>query len=208
LLDIHHLSRPLRQAILAPAVTDFLGLLFDSPVLLAESQGFLRDPTTGPRQDSAIAGFSPPHHFVSAWIALEDADPATGAPFVCPGSHRLPDFLFAGRYKSMQEARRAGHADLSRDCARHAALLAAAAGPDGFETLDLRPAAGSVVIRHPDLVHGGTPPEAMATRRGLAARLCPRYAMPLYAERLAVRPRPHDGHGTMTGIYPELELLD
>lgn len=79
-LDIHWMSRAVRDLIFAPEVTTFLGLLFDPPFLLMHSRGFLRDtmamPATGKRR------------FVTVWINLEGPDNDAGILLVHPGTHR------------------------------------------------------------------------------------------------------------------------
>jgi hypothetical protein len=84
-LDFHYLSRPVRALMFAEQITEFLGLVFDSPALLAHSRSVLRDAAPRPHRDAGA--YSLPHQFVTAWIALEESGEALE---YFPGSHRLP----------------------------------------------------------------------------------------------------------------------
>jgi hypothetical protein len=91
----------------------------------------VRDSAQESHQDSAYVTYTLPLKFAASWVALEDvsigagelsmattgtAAPGTGQharparPEVrsvrvyYPGSHRLPDFRYSGRYKSLSEA--------------------------------------------------------------------------------------------------------
>lgn len=83
-LDFHYLSRPVRTLLFAQQIAEFLGLVFDSPALLAHSRGVLRDASPAPHRDGGA--YSLPLHFVTAWIALEE----TTEPLeYYGGTHRL-----------------------------------------------------------------------------------------------------------------------
>jgi hypothetical protein len=82
-LDPHYLSRPVRSLLLAEPVAEFLGLVFDSPALLAHSRGVLRDATPQPHRDAGA--YSLPLQFVTAWFSLEAA---SVPPEYHAGTHR------------------------------------------------------------------------------------------------------------------------
>ncbi len=206
-LDVHHLSKAVRSLILAPPVAGFLMQLFDSPLHVTASEGVLRPILRLPRQDSALMGHSAQRLFVGIWFGLDDP-PSGEALHVYPGSHRLPDFKYGERYKSVEEARRMAEGGLAEQEARHTEQMLTSIRRGGLERLPLAPPHGSVVIWHPDLTYEITPAVGLDVRRGIRAWICPRYSTPLYSERIATRLHTQDGHSFTTGIYPEREPLD
>ena len=65
----------------------------------------------------------------------------------------------------------------------HPVVVAQAIRRAGLERVPLAPDRETVVIMHPDLVHEAVGTTGLAVQRGIFARVCPRYVMPLYAER-------------------------
>ena len=206
-LDIHYLSRAARALILAPPVVRFLTELFDSPLLIAGSEGVLRPNASPPHQDSALIAHSTQRQFAGLWFGLDDP-PAGDAMHLYPGSHRFPDFRYAGRYKSVEEARRMAAGGLAEDEARHTDSLLTALRRGGLERRSLTPPHGSVVVWHPDLVCEVTPVTGLDVRRGIRAWVCPRFATPLYAERAPIRLCAQEGHFFASGAYAQREPLD
>lgn len=204
-LDPHWYSDAIRDAMFTPAITNCLELLFDRKPLVAQSLGFLRGTDQPVRQDSAHAGFSQQRRFVTAWIALDDVTEGNGAPFCYPGSHRFPDFLPAGGYKSLTEAIRMDAADapsLREAEYRHHETLLRTAATRTITEHHLRAKAGDVMIRHADLAHADRQPPQDTTRRSLLAYYCPADIAPLTFEtgRIALR-RHGDGGFYGTAIY-------
>lgn len=206
-LDIHYLSKAVRSLILAPMVVRFLTELFDSPLRIATSEGVLRPIARPPHQDSALIGHSAQRLFAGLWFGLDDP-PSGEALFVYPGSHRLPDFRYAGRYKSIGEARRMAEDGLEAEEARHTHSLLTAIRRGGLVRTPLAPDHGSVVVWHPDSITETTSPSGLDVRRGIRAWVCPRAATPLHAERMAGRLCVQDGHFFDSGSYPDREPLD
>ncbi|HET8996263.1 MAG TPA: hypothetical protein VFN42_06310, partial [Acetobacteraceae bacterium] len=87
-LDIHVMSRAVRNLLFAGQLAEFLGLLFDAPALLTHSRGMLRDAVQPVQRDAAGVGYTLARQWVAAVVLLEDIDPA--AMYVFPASHRLP----------------------------------------------------------------------------------------------------------------------
>lgn len=206
-LDIHYLSKPVRSLILAPPVAAFLTELFDSPLTITASEGVLRPVARLPLQDSALLGHSAQRSFVGLWFGMDD--PTAGeALHVYPGSHQLPDFQYAERYKSAEEARRMGESNVPDQNTRISDRVLTAIRRGGLERLPLAPPYGSVVIRHPDLAYESVATTGLALRRGIRAWVSPRYAVPLYAERVATKLHTQGGHAFTSGLYRDSEPLD
>ena len=206
-LDVHFLSKAVRSLILSIPVARFLTELFDSPLSIVASEGVLRPILRLPRQDSALLGHSAQRRCATLWFGLDDPS-AEDVLHVYPGSHRLPEYLYGGRYKSAEEARRMGGLDVPREEIRHSERLLTAIRRDGLERLALSPPHGSVAIVHPDLVYEMATVTDVSVRRGIRAWVSPRYAVPLYSERMATRLHTHDRHRFTSGIYGDREPLD
>ena len=179
-LDIHYMSRPMRELLFAEPVTELLGLLFDAPTLLTHSRGMLRDAVQPPQRDPAGVGYTLPRRWLTAQVMLEDVDPPSLSCF--PGSHRVP-------------------AAPGQPLERQMAELPIEREPAGGKR-------GRVVLRHPLLVHAAEPLPEGATRRTVLAQYCPRHVAPLYAERMPVTLWPHDTHCFTTPHYTGIDPLD
>jgi hypothetical protein len=206
-LDVHFLSKALRTLILSVPVARFLTELFDSPLSIVASEGVLRPILRLPRQDSASFGHTAQRQCATLWFGLDDP-PNGDALHVYPGSHRLPEYLYGGRYKSAEEARRMGHPAVAGEEIRHAERLLTTIRRGGLERLPLSPPHGSIAILHPDLVYEMSAVTDLSVRRGIRAWIGPHYAVPLYAERMATRLHTHDRHSFTTAIYGDREPLD
>ena len=206
-LDIHFQSKAVRSLILAPPVAAFLTELFDSPLLITASEGFLRPVQRLPRQDSALMGHSAQRLVAGLWFGLDDP-PAGEALHVYPGSHRFPDFQYAERYKSAEEAHRMGIGDVPAQEMYNSDRMLTVIRRGGLERRPLVPPYGSIVIHHPDLAYETVATAGLAVRRGIRAWVCPRTVAPLYSERIRTRPHTENGHTFTTGIYPDREPLD
>lgn len=206
-LDAHYLSRAVRSLILAAPVARFLTELFDSPLRIGASEGALRPIGIPPHQDSALSGHSSQRLFAGVWAGLDDP-PAGEGLYVYPGSHRLPDFCYGHRYKSVEEARRMAEGGLEAEAARHAEALLTAIRRAGLVRTPLAPPHGSVVVWHGDLIHETAEVTGLATRRAIRAWVCPRFVTPLSAERVRAKLRSQDGHVFGSAFYPDREPLD
>jgi hypothetical protein len=202
-LDPHMVSSKLRDLLLDKAVTDFLSAIFCAPPKLTASRAFLRESST-PDRDAAWHAYTVPLQFVAATFALEDSD--DGAALAWPGSHRLPDLLWAGQHLSLQEARRAGAMDLRPAIARREARVRASL--HGQEPRRLKSSAGARTFRHANLIHAATAPEPPLQRRSLTAWYCPSYVTPCHMETTRARTHLHRGFAFSSGVYPALDPLD
>ena len=199
-LDLHMLSRAIRHLLLDKVLTDFLAMLFGAPPHLIESHAFLRE-TAPPDRDAATHACSLPLQFVAVTFVLEDSQ--EGPALTWPGSHRLPDLLWAGQHVSLAEARRANAADLPRAIARREAHVRGLL--HGQEPRRLDAVAGRRIIRHGNLIHAVAAPRPPLQRRTLTAWYCPSYVVPCYLETTRARIHHQDGLAFSSGVYPALD---
>ena len=206
-LDIHHFSPATRALMFCPAVTQFLGLIFESHAFASQTLGFLRGSAQEGHQDSAYVPYTIGRCFAASWIALEDVTLGAGELFYYPGSHRFPDYLYAGAYKSVHEAMRMDAlADPRAAVSLHVAGLEARAAEWGLEKRPFAARRGDALIWHADLVHGGNPVSAEVTRKSLVTHYCPKRLAPLFAEGVDLGLHSHSGHCHTTGHYPLIPL--
>lgn len=210
-IDSHMFSRALRDAMFAPAIMRFLGLIFDATPFASQTLGFLRGSAQEPHQDSAYVAYSIPKNFAATWIALEDVTPDAGELFYWPGSHRFPDFVYGGSYKSVSEARRMGidPQKLQEEIKAHVRKLPAHAAAFGLKQERFLPRAGDVLVWHAELAHGGSPVSRLATRKSLVTHYCPKYLVPLFMEETVTRMHHHSSGGRyVSGAYAALAPME
>jgi hypothetical protein len=197
------ISRAIRHLLLDKVLTDFLALIFGAPPRLIESRAGLRD-AAQPDRDVAWHACSLPLQFVAVTFTLEDSQ--QGAALAWPGSHRLPDLLWAEEHVSLPEARRAGVADLQSAIAQRETRVRSLL--HGQEPRQLDAIAGRRTIRHANLIHASTAPQPLLQRRTLTAWYCPSYVVPCYLETMPARIHVRDGLVFSSGVYPELDPGD
>jgi ectoine hydroxylase-related dioxygenase (phytanoyl-CoA dioxygenase family) len=210
-IDPHMFSRALRDAMFGPEIVRFLALLFETVPLASQTLGFLRGSAQEPHQDSAYVAYSVARNFAATWIALEDATAGAGELLYYPSSHRFPDYLYGGKYKSVSEARRMGvdSENVARDVRAHVKTLPTRAEEMGLERERFLPRAGDVLVWHPELAHGGSPVSQAATRKSLVTHYCPKYLVPLFMERSTCRIYQHSSGGRfVSGAYPWRAPMD
>jgi hypothetical protein len=207
-LDIHHFSPAVRDLIFAPSVAAFLGLIFQSKAFASQTLAFLRGSAQSGHQDSAYVPYTSPRQFAATWIALEDVTIGAGELFYYEGSHRLEDFLFLGRFKSVPEAARSGAAEnLQSQIDAHLVSLEERAKARELKKLQFAAKKGDVLFWHADLVHGGNPVSQSVTRKSIVTHYCPKRLAPLFAERTPVRLFHHDGHLYTSQQYTSFDPL-
>lgn len=208
-LDIHHFSRATRNLIFSAPVAEFLGFIFDAKTFATQTLGFLRGSAQGGHQDSAYVPYTIPRQFAATWIALEDVTLGAGELFYYPGSHRFPDYLYLGGYKSIAEARRmepdGKFGDQVED---HVRSLEQRAREAGIARLPFAAKKGDVLVWHSDLVHGGAPVSRDITRKSVVTHYCPKHVAPLFGEWLPTKIWEHDGHRFTTSHYIGMEPTD
>lgn len=181
--EIHTRSASIRNASFAPAIVEFLTLLFERPILLSQTLGFYRGSAQQVHQDSAYVAYTLPTQFAASWIALEDVSPDAGELCYFPRSHHFPDHLFFGRYKGAWEANR--HLDANggpADAPAFERWLAEEAASRGLKLETFLAKAGDVLIWAANLAHGGRPVSTQRTRKSLVSHYCPSEVSPGYFE--------------------------
>lgn len=184
-LDLHWHSEGIRDLIFAPAIVEFLHLIFERKPLASQSLGFLRGSGQPAHQDTAYVVYSHARRFAASWIALEDVTEGAGELLYYPGSHEFPDFVYGERYKSLHEAMRmnvAGGNSLRDAEEQHGQGLIRQAEHRRMAEHRLLAKAGDVLIWHADLAHGGKPISNNATRRSVVTHYCPADVAPLSFE--------------------------
>lgn len=182
--DIHQHSAAVRDVMFSEDIRRFLALLFERQALITQSLGFLRGSGQDAHQDSRVVGYTNPLQFAAAWIALEDVTAGAGELFYYVGSHRLPEYLYFGRYKNQHEAHRLEPGrDLTPEIEAHDHGLPERAKQAGLREETLLAKKGDVMIWSADLAHGGRPISHTATRRSVVAHYCPAEIAPLSFER-------------------------
>lgn len=100
LLDLHAFSENARLAFAAPKVVEFLSAIFETKPKAFQSLMFWKGSQQAIHKDTAYVQIDgAPMHLAASWLALEDIAPGTGELEYYVGSHRAPDFLFAGKHK-------------------------------------------------------------------------------------------------------------
>lgn len=201
-IDIHHFSPACRNVMFADAISDFFALIFESRAFATQSLGFLRGSGQEGHQDSAYVPFTIPRRFAATWVALEDVTVGAGELFYYPGSHRFPDFLYGGRFKSIAEATRSGYTVERAEVEQHVTSLRNRAQSLGIDKKILAAKRGDVLVWHADLVHGGNPVSADITRKSLVTHYCPKRMSPLFSEMTSTDIYEHGGHIFTSHLYP------
>jgi ectoine hydroxylase-related dioxygenase (phytanoyl-CoA dioxygenase family) len=184
-LDLHHFSIAMRGIMFSPVIATFLKLIFESNALATQTLGFWRGSGQEGHQDSAYVPFTLPRNFAASWIALEDVTIGAGELFYYVGSHKFPDFLYGGKYKSIAEAERLGYSVQRSEIERHVASLRERADKAGIGKTVFAAKRGDALIWHADLVHGGNPVSRTVTRKSFVTHYCPQEVSPLFSERMA-----------------------
>lgn len=175
-VDVYVYYASAREALFSPAIVGFLTAIFDDRPLLFQSLTFERGSQQPIHQDTAFVVVDSPLELAAAWIALEDIQPGSGELTYLEGSHRLPDYLFSGRFKHWNPDRdgQEQHDDWQRLMHENAERL-------GLGRRSFLPRKGDVLIWSADLAHGGGEVNDPAlTRRSLVGHYCPARATPVY----------------------------
>jgi ectoine hydroxylase-related dioxygenase (phytanoyl-CoA dioxygenase family) len=171
---VHHESAA--AALLSKPIVRFLRTVFEDTPLLFQSLTFGKGSQQRMHQDTAFVVTTSPLEFAASWIALEDIRPGSGELTYLDGSHRLPEYLFSGKYKHWNAKR-----DGDEQQSEWRELLYANAERMGFEQRTFLPKKGDVLIWSADLAHGGSPvTDPSLTRKSLVGHYCPNRVDPFY----------------------------
>jgi hypothetical protein len=192
-LDLHWYSQATRNLIFAPAVLDFLHLIFERRAMATQTLGFWRGSQQNAHQDSAYVNYSLPMQFAASWIALEDVVEGAGELFYHVGSHRIAEYRFNDRYKGTEEAARQGvpRERINHQIDEQITRIGLQAEGLGLETGKLLARRGDVLIWAADLAHGGSIISERHTRKSMVTHYCPAECVPSYFETRSRTIMPH-----------------
>lgn len=183
-LDLHWFSEPTRDLVFAPKVLEFLHLIFERRVMASQTLAFWRGSAQDGHQDSAYVNYSLPMQFAASWVALEDVQLGAGELFYHVGSHRMPEYLYGGKYKGVEEAARNedGTNSLPYQIKDHIDRIALQAKGMSLTTDKLLAKAGDVLFWAADLAHGGGPISTAVTRKSVVTHYSAAEVVPSYFE--------------------------
>lgn len=163
LLDLHAHSSGALELYLHPEIFAWAELILQRKALAFESVFSEFGRSEAPYRDLVYFETHPASHLLTAWVALEDIEPAAGPVYVVSGSHRLPFYEFEpGRFRIRPDE---DHLPARR-------FAAALSDRSGLVEEDLTLRKGEVVIWHPALLHGARRIlRPWMTRRGFMIRL-------------------------------------
>ena len=182
-LDLHWLLPAVLDVVLAAPVRTFLELLFERKIMAARSVASLHGAHRPLQRDTPQIPFSLGQS-AAAWIALEDVPPGAGEMTYYPASHKLPQHLYGGRYRTLWDA----HRMLQREAVQEmrdddSERLEELSRTEGLSARHFMAKKGDVMLWHPDLIHGELAPSSRDRRAGILTHYCPREVAPLSFER-------------------------
>jgi len=138
-------------------------LLMQVPTNVCQVLGFVNGSQQDPHQDTVHLTAFPSGYMCGVWLALEDVQPDSGELIVYPGSHRWPAVLM--NQFSLSKVSGEEWVDFGNTVVKRwdEMLKAKATKP-----LIYRPKAGSLLIWHDRLMHGGL----LRTNMSLTRRSC------------------------------------
>lgn len=126
--------------------------LMQLPTEVCQVLGFVNGSQQDPHQDSVHLTAFPQGYMCGAWLALEDVQPDSGELVVFPGSHRWPAILM--NHFEISKVKAEDWSDFGGTVVqRWGEMLHESAS----QPLIYRPKAGSLLIWHDRLMHGGLP---------------------------------------------------
>jgi len=175
-IDFYVPSTAAREAILHPAITDFLGACYGEAPLAFQSLLFQYGSQQGMHQDTAYVVTDNPQRIMASWIALEDIRAGSGELAYYAGSHHNVQVTFEGGKKIWDR-----QADDMASNQQYQSDLDAACGQRGLQKQTFLARKGEILLWHAGLVHGGNPiMDTSLTRRSLVTHYCPASGQPHY----------------------------
>ena len=135
-----------------PQILKVLSAIFDDQAVPCQTLNFMHGSQQAVHQDVVHLTPFPQGFMCGVWVALEDIHADSGPLIVYPGSHRLPRLythtaqLEKVREDSMWNAFSADYAPQMKELIEQS----------GLEPVYYTPRAGSVLIWHENLAHGGS----------------------------------------------------
>lgn len=166
----------------------FLSAIFETPPFAFQGLHFETGSTQCIHQDTAYVVSESPLSLAATWLALEDIQEGSGELEYFEGSHRLPDWLYSGRYKHFNHER-----DQQSEHIEHLNFIQSESRKRGYPLKRFLPKKGDLLVWAADLAHGGSAiTRPGATRRALVthftqANMKPNYFNYQPAEKNVVR---------------------
>jgi phytanoyl-CoA hydroxylase len=194
-LDTYHHLESAHEIIFAERIQEFLLAVFQEDLLAFQGLHFEKGSTQAVHQDTAYVVLSDPMRLCASWVALEDVIPGSGELIYYPGSHRLPDWLYSGKYKHFNYKR-----DLHAEHMAHLESLHVRSKEQGLQLQSFLPKKGDALIWAADLAHGGSPiTDPHRSRRSLVTHYTSGSTAPHYLRYLPFYRR--KGRQVLPGCY-------
>jgi Phytanoyl-CoA dioxygenase (PhyH) len=175
-VDVYVYYESACRVLFSEPIGRFLRAVFDDDPLLFQSLTFETGSQQQMHQDTGFVVVSSPLEFAASWIALEDIRPGSGELAYIEGSHRLPEYLFSGKYKHWNAKRDgdAQHAEWHDQLHQNSERM-------GLPQKTFLPRKGDVLMWAADLAHGGSAvTDPSLTRKSLVGHYCPNRVEPFY----------------------------
>jgi hypothetical protein len=147
-----HLQYPgIRELWRHPKILKLLGLIFESPARPCQSLTYLFGSQQYLHQDTIFLTPFPAGYMCGVWFSLEDVQPDSGELEFYKGSHRLPRV-----YLKDASLPKLGEGDWPKFEAIIPPLWQRMIDASNLERIVYRPKAGTALIWHENLMHGGS----------------------------------------------------
>jgi Phytanoyl-CoA dioxygenase (PhyH) len=171
-----------------PEILKMVSAIFDDKAVPCQTLNFLHGSQQAVHQDVIHLTPFPQGFMCGVWVALEDIHADAGPLIVYPGSHRLPRLYC--RTVGVEKVRESSK--WNEFSAQYAPRVKELIDQSGLEPVYYTPKAGSVLIWHENLAHGGSPRNNdELTRKSIVSHYFARGAVAFY-----------DSQGTPAGSAP------
>jgi hypothetical protein len=173
---LYEKSKAARDLWAHPGILRMLSALFDDVAEPCQTLNFLHGSGQDVHQDVIHLTPFPPGLMCGAWVALEDIHPDSGPLVVYPRSHRLPRL-----YLGTVGAPKVLDGNWEAFGAVYTPALQHLIDASGLQPEYYTPKAGSVLIWHENLAHGGSPRKNdELTRRSMVSHYFARGGLAFY----------------------------
>jgi hypothetical protein len=170
-------SRATRDLWAHAEILKVLSAIFDDQAVPCQTLNFMHGSQQAVHQDVIHLTPFPAGFMCGVWVALEDIHPDSGPLLVYPGSHRLPR-LYS---QSVGAAKVRDPNKWDEFSAVYSPMVKEMIDRSGLEPIYYTPKAGSVLIWHENLAHGGSPRKNdELTRRSIVSHYFARGAIAFY----------------------------
>jgi Phytanoyl-CoA dioxygenase (PhyH) len=170
-------SRATRGLWTHPEILTLLSAIFDDQAVPCQTLNFIHGSQQAVHQDVIHLTPFPQGFMCGVWVALEDVHADSGPLVVYPGSHRLPRIYThtVGAVKVREESK------WGEFSAAYSPAVKELIERSGLEPFYYTPKAGSVLIWHENLAHGGSPRNNdQLTRKSIVSHYFARGAIAFY----------------------------